>query len=71
VPHNPIIQSQSVPSLGYQQTTVSELIRIAGHKLPADIEDAVAYVTKMPTTRDEAIVMLRNMVITAPPNASE
>jgi len=67
-PNPTIVQSQTNhPPLGYQQTTLSEIFRIAGASIGADFHDAVAYVTRIPTSREEAIAILRNMTITIPP----
>jgi hypothetical protein len=64
----PIIQTESAPP-GYQQTTLSEILRIAGDTLPSELQDAVAYVTAMPRTREEAITLLRNMSFSLPPGS--
>jgi hypothetical protein len=63
-----IIETAAVPA-GLQQTILSAICRIAGLEGSAELEDAVAYVTEMPTTAKEAIALLRNMTLTVPPGS--
>jgi hypothetical protein len=66
-----IIQSQvEEPPPGYHQTTFGELFRIAGGApLDPKLANTVAYVTHMPTSREEALELFKHMSITLPPGA--
>jgi len=66
-PIMPIIETGQnfAPPAGYQQVMLSEIIRLVGGDLGA-VPDAVSYVSRMPTTREEALALLRNMSLTAP-----
>src|SRR5262249_46958441 len=67
-PAAPIVQTQlNAPPPGYQRTTLHEIWRLAGLPIP-DFRDAEAFVTAMPTTRDEAIALLKNMALIVPPD---
>jgi hypothetical protein len=61
-----IVETASVPT-GYQQVMLSEIWQIAGIPWPSDLQDVVSYVERMPSTREQAIALLRNMTVTVPP----
>jgi hypothetical protein len=66
-PDAPIVQTElkEVPP-GYQRTTLHEIWRLAGLPVP-NFRDAETFVTAVPTTREEAIALLKNMTIMVPP----
>jgi hypothetical protein len=53
------------PPPGWSKMMLSEILALAGASL-GDVPDAAAYVPRRPTTREQALNLLRNMTVAAP-----
>lgn len=56
----------ATPAPGMVEMKLSEVFRLAGADM-GDCPDAVAHVTRRPANREQAVDLLRNMTIVAPP----